>query len=57
MRGGAREGSRAGGEMPRLNADGLPQGEHALFLVVIDGVDADGWDVVTHSMPIRVGVD
>ncbi|WP_434427772.1 hypothetical protein [Nannocystis pusilla] len=41
----------------RLNADGLPAGEHDLFLVVIDGVDVDGWDVVTHSMPIRVGVD
>jgi len=41
----------------RLNADGLPAGEHDLFLVVIDGVDPDGWDVVTHSMPIRVGVD
>lgn len=41
----------------RLNADHLPAGEHDLFLVVIDGVDADGWDVVTHSMPIRLGVD
>ncbi|MDI1429556.1 hypothetical protein [Polyangium sorediatum] len=41
----------------RLNADGLPKGEHDLFLVVIDGVDADGWDVVTHSMPLRVRVD
>ncbi|WP_170229207.1 hypothetical protein [Polyangium fumosum] len=41
----------------RLNAGGLPKGEHDLFPVVIDGVDSDGWDVVTHSMPIRVGVD
>lgn len=41
----------------RLNAGGLPPGEHDLFLVVIDGVDADGWDVVAHSMPIRVAVD
>ncbi|MBZ5709741.1 hypothetical protein [Nannocystis pusilla] len=41
----------------RLNAGGLPAGEHDLFLVVIGGVDADGWDVVTHSVPIRVGVD
>jgi hypothetical protein len=41
----------------RLNADGLPQGEHDLFLVVIDGVDAEGWDVVTHAMPLRVAVD
>lgn len=41
----------------RLNADGLPPGEHDLFLVVIDGVDPEGWDIVTHAMPIRVGVD
>lgn len=40
-----------------LNTGGLPRGEHDLHLVVIDGVDANGWDVVRHSQPIRVRVD
>lgn len=40
----------------RLNAGGLPKGLHDLFLVVIDGIDAGGWDVVTHTMPVRVEV-
>lgn len=39
-----------------LNTGGLPSGQHDLFLVVIDGVDADGWDMVTSSKPIRVVV-
>lgn len=39
-----------------LNTGGLPPGVHDLFLVVIDGVDAQGWDVVRQSMPIRVVV-
>lgn len=39
-----------------LNTGGLPAGTHDLFLVVIDGVDAQGWDVVTHSRAIRVVV-
>ena len=37
-----------------LNTGGLPSGVHDLFLVVVSGVDANGWDVVTHSMPVRV---
>lgn len=40
-----------------LNAGGLPRGVHDLFLVVVSGVDADGWDVVSHSMPVRVQID
>lgn len=40
-----------------LNTGGLPSGEHDMFLVVIDGVDANGWDIVTQSMPIRVVVN
>ena len=39
-----------------LNTGGLPAGTLDLFLVVIDGVDAQGWDVVTHSRAIRVVV-
>lgn len=39
-----------------LNAGGLPTGTHELFLVVIDGVDADGWDNVVASQPITVQV-
>lgn len=45
-----------GGISLRLNTGGLPRGEHDLFLVVIDGVDADGWDVVSSSQAIRVVV-
>ncbi|MBB6557648.1 chitodextrinase [Acidovorax soli] len=40
-----------------LNTGGLARGTHDLHLVVIDGVDANGWDVVRHSQPIRVQVD
>lgn len=40
----------------RINTGGLSPGQHDLFLVVIDGVDAEGWDVVTASKPIRVVV-
>ncbi len=40
-----------------LNTDGLPPGEHDLYLVVIDGIDAQGWDVVDTAMPIHVQVD
>lgn len=40
----------------RLNTGGLSPGQHDLFLVVIDGVDAEGWDVVTASKSIRVVV-
>ncbi len=39
-----------------LNAGGLPQGRHDLFLVVIDGVDTDGWDNVVASQPVTVEV-
>ena len=39
-----------------LNTGGLPAGTHDLYLVVIDGVDAQGWDVVMHSRAIRVVV-
>ncbi len=39
-----------------LNAGGLPPGQHELFLVVIDGIDADGWDVVVASEPVTVEV-
>ena len=39
-----------------LNAGGLPPGTHALFLVVIDGIDAEGWDNVVASQPITVQV-
>lgn len=40
-----------------LNTGGLPPGQHELFLVVIDGLDADGWDHVAASMPVSVLVD
>ena len=40
----------------RLNAGGLPSGTHELFLVVIDGVDAGGWDKVVASEPVTVEV-
>ena len=40
-----------------LNTGGLPPGQHELFLVVIDGVDADGWDHVVSNTPVRVLVD
>lgn len=40
----------------RLNTGGLPAGRHALYLVVVDGVDAKGWDQVIHSMPLTVDV-
>lgn len=40
----------------RLNTSGLPPGEHDLYLVVVDGLDADGWDVVSAAYPIRVRV-
>jgi len=40
-----------------LNTGGLPPGLHELFLVVIDGVDADGWDHVVASTPVSVQVD
>ncbi|WP_148716970.1 hypothetical protein [Chitinolyticbacter meiyuanensis] len=46
-----------GGILLRLNAGGLARGTHNLFLVVIDGVDANGWDVVAYSQPVRVQVD
>lgn len=41
----------------RLNTGGLAPGVHALYLVVIDGVDAQGWDRVIHSEPVTVQVD
>jgi hypothetical protein len=37
-----------------LNVGGLPPGDHAMQLVVIDGLDADGWDHVVFSLPITV---
>jgi hypothetical protein len=37
-----------------LNVGGLPPGDHAMQLVVIDGVDAEGWDHVVFSLPITV---
>lgn len=40
----------------RLNTGGLPPGEHDLYLVVVDGLDADGWDVVSAAYPLRVRV-
>lgn len=40
----------------RLNTGGLPPGEHDLFLVVVDGLDAEGWDVVGAAYPLRVHV-
>ncbi|KZT14197.1 hypothetical protein A1D30_19550 [Acidovorax sp. GW101-3H11] len=40
-----------------LNTGGLARGVHDLFLVVISGADANGWDVVSHSVPVRVQVD
>jgi hypothetical protein len=39
-----------------LNAGGLPVGTHQLFLVVIDGIDAEGWDNVVASQPVTVVV-
>lgn len=41
----------------KLNTGGLPKGQHDLYLVVIDGVDTNGWDNVVDSKPIRVVVD
>ena len=41
----------------KLNTGGIRPGEHDLYLVVIDGVDADGWDIVSYSQPIRIRVD
>jgi len=41
----------------RLNAGGLSKGAHSLYLVVIDGVDAEGWDQVIHSQAVDVVVD
>lgn len=41
----------------RLNTGGLPPGLHDLYLVVIDGLDADGWDIVSAAHPIQVRVD
>lgn len=41
----------------KLNTGGIGPGEHDLYLVVIDGVDADGWDIVNYSKPIRIRVD
>lgn len=40
----------------RLNTGGLPPGEHDLYLVVVDGLDAEGWDVVSAAYPLRVRV-
>lgn len=40
----------------RLNTGGLSPGEHELCLVVVDGIDADGWDLVSAAYPIRVRV-
>lgn len=39
-----------------LNTGGLPAGLHDLVLVVISGVDANGLDLVQHSVPVRVQV-
>lgn len=39
-----------------LNVGGLPAGVHDLYLVVIAGVDQEGWDIVEKSIPIRVRV-
>lgn len=39
-----------------LNVGGLPAGVHDLYLVVIAGVDQEGWDLVEKSIPIRVRV-
>ncbi|GAA5165002.1 hypothetical protein GCM10025770_19830 [Viridibacterium curvum] len=39
-----------------LNTGGLSAGSHDLYLCVIDGVDANGWDVVRHALPLRVVV-
>ena len=41
----------------RLNTGGLAQGDHDLYLVVIDGIDANGWDNVVSATPIRVRVE
>ncbi len=40
-----------------LNTGGIPPGEHDLYLVVVDGVDSDGLDIVSYSQPIHVQVD
>ncbi|MFT3734097.1 MAG: hypothetical protein QM776_03590 [Rhodocyclaceae bacterium] len=40
----------------KLNTGGLGPGEHDLYLCVIDGVDANGWDIVRHALPLRVVV-
>lgn len=39
-----------------LNTGGIAPGEHALYLVMIDGVDADGWDQVLAAHPVLVRV-
>lgn len=41
----------------QLNTGGLPPGLHELNLVVISGLDAEGWDVVSAAYPIQVRVD
>lgn len=41
----------------KLNTGGLPKGQHDLYLVVIDGVDSNGWDNVVDSKSIRVLVE
>ncbi len=41
----------------RLNTGGLAVGTHDLYLVVIDGIDVNGWDIVSAAQPIRVQVD
>jgi len=40
----------------RLNTGGLAPGLHTLYLVVIDGLDAEGWDRISASYPIEVRV-
>lgn len=40
----------------QLNTGGLPSGTQDLYLVVIDGVDEQGWDRILASQPIRVQV-
>ncbi len=41
----------------RLNTKGLPSGDLDMYLVVIDGVDANGWDNVVSATPVKVHVD
>ncbi|WP_159666342.1 hypothetical protein [Andreprevotia sp. IGB-42] len=47
----------SGGIQVKLNTGGLPKGRHRLYLVVIEGVDANGWDNVVGATPINVSVD